>query len=87
MTLFLENNNNLLMKRFTYIFILTYTLNASKINNKIVNIKRKTIVYYFYLANWCSILYLAFGDHAYLYLLNCTFVLDASCFISFFYMC
>ena len=34
MTLFLENNKNLLLKRFTYIFLLTYTLNANKINEK-----------------------------------------------------
>ena len=33
MTLFLENNKNLLLNRFSYIFILTYILNAPKIND------------------------------------------------------
>ena len=33
MTLFLENNKNLLLKRFTYMFLLTYNLNAPKIND------------------------------------------------------
>ena len=33
MTLFLKNNKNILLKRFTYIFLLTYTLNTSKIND------------------------------------------------------
>ena len=33
MALFLENNKNLLLKRFTYIFLLAYTLNAPKIND------------------------------------------------------
>ena len=33
MTLFLENNKNLLLKRFTYIFLLTYSLNAPNIND------------------------------------------------------
>ena len=32
---------NLLLKRFTYIFLLTYTLNSPKINDKKSNIKRK----------------------------------------------
>ena len=33
MILFLKNNKNILLKRFTYIFLLTYTLNAPKIND------------------------------------------------------
>ena len=33
MTLFLKKNKNILLKRFTYIFLLTYTLNAPKIND------------------------------------------------------
>ena len=33
MALFLENNKNLLLKRFTYIFLFTYSLNAPKIND------------------------------------------------------
>ena len=33
MTLFLKKNKNILLKRFTYIFLLTYILNASKIND------------------------------------------------------
>ena len=45
-TLFLENNKNILLKRFTYIFLLTYILNTPKINDlymtkKKINIKRK----------------------------------------------
>ena len=32
-TLFLENNKNLLLKKFTYIFLLKYTLNTPKIND------------------------------------------------------
>ena len=31
--LFLKNNKNLLLNRFTYIFLLTYTLNTPKIND------------------------------------------------------
>ena len=33
MALFLENNKNLLLKRFTYIFLFTYSLNAPKVND------------------------------------------------------
>ena len=33
MTLFLENNKNLLLKKFTYIYLLKYTLNTPKIND------------------------------------------------------
>ena len=44
-SLYKWNNKNLLLKRFTSIFLLTYTLNAPKINDlymiKKVNIKRK----------------------------------------------
>ena len=44
-TLFLENNKNILLKRFTFIFLLTYILNTPKINDlymkKKINIKRK----------------------------------------------
>ena len=32
-TLILKNNKNILQNIFTYIFILTYTLNAPKIND------------------------------------------------------
>ena len=32
-TLFLKKNKNILLKRFTYTFLLTYILNASKIND------------------------------------------------------
>ena len=32
-SLFLKNNKNLLQNIFTYIFLLTYTLNALKIND------------------------------------------------------
>ena len=33
MTLFLENNKNLLLKKFAYIFLLKYTSNTPKIND------------------------------------------------------
>ena len=33
MSLFFKNNKELLLKRFTYIFLLSYTLNAPKIND------------------------------------------------------
>jgi len=32
-TSFLENNKNILLKKFTYIFLLKYTLNTPKIND------------------------------------------------------
>ena len=35
---------NLLLKRFTYIFLLTYTLNASKINNLYSYMIKKSIL-------------------------------------------
>ena len=45
MILFLKNKKNILLKRFTYIFLLIYTLSAPKINDlymtKKISIKRK----------------------------------------------
>ena len=40
-TLFLENNKNILLKRFNYIFLLTYTLNAPKINDLLLIYDKK----------------------------------------------
>ena len=42
MSLFFKNNKELLLKRFTYIFLLSYTLNAPKIND--LYITKKSIL-------------------------------------------
>ena len=41
-TLFWKNNKNILLKKFTSIFLFTYTLNAPKINN--LYMTKKTIL-------------------------------------------